>query len=84
MSGSSRQLTLKRGARGDKVLDLLCTQLASYLERGPLVWMSPCTCRLIKNLIMIMMKMNQIYEYLLVHSLSEPGDIHKSTIARNH
>ena len=31
MSGSSRQLTLKKGAPGDQVLDLLCTQVASYL-----------------------------------------------------
>ena len=41
MSGSSRQLTLKKGAPGDQVLDLLCVQLASYLERGPLMWMVP-------------------------------------------
>ena len=39
MSGSSRQLTLKKGASGDQVLDLLCTQLASYLEGGPPMWM---------------------------------------------
>ena len=41
MSGSSPQLTLKKGAPGDQVLDLLCVQLASYLERGPLMWMMP-------------------------------------------
>ena len=41
MSGSSRQLTLKKGAPGDQVRDLLCVQLASYLERGPLMWMMP-------------------------------------------
>ena len=41
MSGSSRQLTLKKGAPGDQVCDLLCLQLASYLERGPLMWMMP-------------------------------------------
>ena len=39
MSGSSQQLTLKKGAPGDQVWDLLCMQLASYLERGPLMWM---------------------------------------------
>ena len=39
MSGSSRQLTLKKGAPGDQVRDLLCVQLASYLEGGPLMWM---------------------------------------------
>ena len=39
MSGSLRQLTLKKGAPGDQVSDLLCMQLASYLERGPLMWM---------------------------------------------
>ena len=26
---------------GDQVWDLQCMQLASYLERGPLVWMMP-------------------------------------------
>ena len=41
MSGSSRQLTLKKGAPGDQVIDLLCMQLASYLEGGPLVKMMP-------------------------------------------
>ena len=41
MSGSSQQLTLKKGAPGDQVWDLLCVQLASYLERGPLMWMMP-------------------------------------------
>ena len=41
MSGSSPQLTLKKGAPGDQVRDLLCVQLASYLERGPLMWMTP-------------------------------------------
>ena len=41
MSGSSQQLTLKKGAPRDQVLDLLCVQLASSLERGPLVWMMP-------------------------------------------
>ena len=30
---------LKKGAPGDQVWDLLCVQLASYLERGPLMWM---------------------------------------------
>ena len=38
---SSPQLTLKKGAPGDQVWDLLCVQLASYLERGPLMWMMP-------------------------------------------
>ena len=41
VSGSSPQLTLKKGAPGDQVWDLLCVQLASYLERGPLMWMMP-------------------------------------------
>ena len=39
--GSSPQLTLKKGAPGDQVWDLLCVQLASYLERGLLMWMMP-------------------------------------------
>ena len=38
MSGSSQQLNLKKGAPGDQVLDLLCVQLTSYLEGGPLMW----------------------------------------------
>ena len=29
-------LTLKKGAPGDQVGDLLCVQIASYLEGGPL------------------------------------------------
>ena len=37
----SRLLTLKKGALGDQVWDLLCMQLASYLEGGPLMWMMP-------------------------------------------
>ena len=41
VSGSSPQLTLKKGAPGDQVCDLLCVQLASYLERGPLMWIMP-------------------------------------------
>ena len=32
MSGSTRQLTLKKGAPGDQMLDLLCVQQASYLD----------------------------------------------------
>ena len=32
-------MTLKKGAPGVQVRDLLCVQLASYLERGPLMWM---------------------------------------------
>ena len=39
MRGSSQQLTLKKGAPEDQVWDLLCVQLASYLEGGPLMWM---------------------------------------------
>ena len=35
MSACSRQLTLKKGAPGDQVRDLLCVQLASYWEGGP-------------------------------------------------
>ena len=38
VSGSQRQLTLKKGAPGDQVWDLLWVQLASYLERDQLVW----------------------------------------------
>ena len=38
---SQIELTLKKGAPGDQVWDLLCVQLASYLERGPLMWMMP-------------------------------------------
>ena len=30
LSGSSQQLTLKKGAPGDQVFDLLCVQLTSY------------------------------------------------------
>ena len=43
VSVSSRQLTLKKGAPGDQVWlwDLLCVQLASYPQRGPLMWMMP-------------------------------------------
>ena len=41
MSGSSQQLTPKKGAPGDQVPDLPCVQLASYLEGGPLMWMMP-------------------------------------------
>ena len=45
MSGSSQQLTLKKGAPGDQMWDLLCVQLASYLEGGPLMWMMPLHLR---------------------------------------
>ena len=41
MSESSGQLTIKKGAPEDQVWDLLCVQLASYLEGGPLMWMIP-------------------------------------------
>ena len=41
MSGSSRQLTLKKGASVDQVVDLLWVQVASYLERSPLIGMMP-------------------------------------------
>ena len=41
MSGSSRQLTLNKGAPEDQVRDLLCVQPTSYLEGGPLMWMMP-------------------------------------------
>ena len=54
VSGSSPQLTLKKGAPGDQVWDLLCMQLASYLEGGPLMWMMPLHLHVIKNPIMIM------------------------------
>ena len=35
------RFTLKKGAPGEQVWDLLCVQLARYLERGPLMWMMP-------------------------------------------
>ena len=35
LSGSSQQLTIKKGAPGVQVFDLLCVQLTSYLEGGP-------------------------------------------------
>ena len=38
---SSRQLTLNKGAPGDQVRALLCMQLASCLEGGPLMWVMP-------------------------------------------
>ena len=53
MSGNSHQLTLKKGALGDQVWDLLCMQLASYLEGRGAHWYGWCTCTLIKNQIMI-------------------------------
>ena len=37
MGGSSLQLTLKKGAPEG----LLCVQLASYQEGGPLMWIMP-------------------------------------------
>ena len=49
VSGSSPQLTLKKGAPGDQVWDLLCVQLASYLERGPLMWMMPLHLHINQN-----------------------------------
>ena len=55
MSGSSRQLTLKKGAPGDQVWDLLCMQLATAVTwKGP-HWSGwcPCTCMLSNNLNMI-------------------------------
>ena len=47
VSGSSWQLTLNKGAPGDQVWDLLCVQLASYLEGAH--WCGWCPCILIKN-----------------------------------
>ena len=52
-SGSSRLSTLMIEICGDLVWDLSCMQQASYLKGGPLMWMLPCTCTLIKNPIMI-------------------------------
>ena len=49
VSWSSRQMTLKKGAPGDQVWDLLSMQLASYLEGDPLMRMISWTCMLIKN-----------------------------------
>ena len=40
-NSSKSQWTLKKGAPGDQVGDLLCMQLASYLEGGALMWMMP-------------------------------------------
>ena len=60
MSGSSQQLTLKKGAPGDQVWDLLCVQLASYLERGPLMWMMPLHLHVNQKSVYNMMMMSQI------------------------
>ena len=49
VSWSSRQMTLKKEAPGDQVWDLLCVQLASYLEGGPLMWMMPLHPRVNKK-----------------------------------
>ena len=57
-SGSSRLSTLMIDVPGDLVWDLPCMQQASYQEGGPLCWYCPCTCTLIKNLIMIMIYMS--------------------------
>ena len=38
-NASLRQLTLKKGAPGDQVSDLLCMQVDSYLKGGPLMLM---------------------------------------------
>ena len=38
MSGNSTRLTLEIGMCGESVRDLPCMQLASYLERSPLMW----------------------------------------------
>ena len=32
-----------------------CVQQGSYLERATLMWMLPCTCTLIRSLVMMMM-----------------------------
>ena len=53
VSGSSRQLILKKGAPGDQVWDLLSMQLASYLEGAHWCGWCPCTYIFIKNRIMI-------------------------------
>ena len=52
-------LTLKKGAPGDQVRDLLCVQLASYLERGPLMWMMP-----------LHLHVNQKSDYDMIYDLS--------------
>ena len=59
-SGSSRLSTLRIDIPGDLVWDLPCMQQASYLEGAPLMWMLPCTCMLIKNLIMMMLMVRKI------------------------
>ena len=46
----SRLLTLMTDIPGDLVWDLPCVQQANYLQGGSLMWMLPCTCTLIKNL----------------------------------
>ena len=46
------QLTLKKGAPGDQVWDLVCVQLASYLKGGSTDVDDAPTCMLIKNPIM--------------------------------
>ena len=64
VSGSSPQLTLKKGAPGDQVWDLLCVQLASYLERGPLMWMMP-----------LHLHVNQKSDYYILYYFSSPGKV---------
>ena len=66
MSGSSPQLTLKKGAPGDQVWDLLCVQLASYLERGPLMWMMP---------LHLHVNQNSDYDYDMMKNLFLPMDV---------
>ena len=61
VSGSSRQSTLKKGAPADQVRDLLCMQLASTWKGANWCGWCPCTCTLIKNLIMIMMMISLQY-----------------------
>ena len=57
MSGSLRQLTLKKGSPVDQVWDLLCIQPKPVTWKGA-HWCGWCTCMFIKNLIMMTMISN--------------------------
>ena len=54
LSGSSQLSTLMMETPGDLVWDLPCMQQASCLEGAHFCGYGPCTCKLIKNLMMMM------------------------------
>ena len=66
VSGSPRQLTLKKGVPGDQMWDLL-DQLASYLEGGPLMWMMPLHLHVNQKsdyyMMMMMMMLNSAWNF---------------------